>query len=271
MATAWSRRAWQKRLPEFHDFFVALPDRLDRPAVARYGRLAADGEAECLRAFLAAMVWGHGPVGYGAFRTERILRENPQAPRVLREAAQRVAGEGGAEAFAWFSANRLRHLGVSFATKYLFFSPSPQSSPALVLDSLVCGWLRQYAGCRIRLAWRVHDYTWYLQLVTGWSADLGIAPEDVEYLMFVDAAEQQAARRWVSDDRVRLAKSPVVAEAAAVLEALDEAADAFAALPGNSDSADKEFDQGIRRLRLIVLARSGQPGVGQVVAAGDDG
>lgn len=46
-------------------------------------------------------------------------------------------------------------------------------------------------------------------------------------------------------------------EEVAVLEALDDAADAFAALPQSAFAADDDdFDLGVRQLRRIVLARS---------------
>jgi hypothetical protein len=80
------------------------------------------------------MVWGHGPVGYGAYRAARVLRENPEAPATLRTVAQLVRRDGGAQAFAWLKKHRLRFLGVAFATKYLYFCSGPEAPPALILD-----------------------------------------------------------------------------------------------------------------------------------------
>lgn len=91
------------------------------------------------------MVWGYGRVGYGAFRTARVLAKNATATRTLREAAGRARRDGGPEAFSWLAKNRLTWLGVAFATKYLYFcnGPSP-SAPALVLDRPVQRWLYEH-------------------------------------------------------------------------------------------------------------------------------
>ena len=49
-------------------------------------------ESDAVRVFVAAMVWGYGRVGYGPFRTARVLAENSSAPEVLLEAAVRERG-----------------------------------------------------------------------------------------------------------------------------------------------------------------------------------
>src|SRR5438046_344179 len=78
----WSRLTWQSTLPEHSDFLAGLPDCLDRAVVAVHGARAAAGGGEAVRAFVTAMVWGYGRIGYGAFRTARVLRENEHAAAV---------------------------------------------------------------------------------------------------------------------------------------------------------------------------------------------
>ncbi|MCW3817873.1 hypothetical protein ONA91_25825 [Micromonospora sp. DR5-3] len=242
----WNRSTWQATLPEHRALLAQLPDRLDREYVAERGGRAADGEDAAVQAFVTAMVWGYGPVGYGAFRTARVLRENHDAPRILREVASKTRRDGGAEAFEWLKQHRLRYLGVSFATKYLFFSSGAEASPALVLDQRVQRWLWQHADCHFSLNWNVEDYRRYLCLVTKWARELELRPDEVEYLMFADDGSQQTTPEEVSEE----------SDEFAVLDALDEAAAAFAALPGDIDPNDVEdFERGVRQLRRIVLAR----------------
>jgi hypothetical protein len=105
-----------------------------------------------VRGFVAAMVWGYGPVGYGAFRTARVLRENDRVADRLMEVAARARDDGGPAAFELLAKNRLHWLGVAFATKYLFFcAAAGPATPALVLDQLVRDWLAENAGWSLRL------------------------------------------------------------------------------------------------------------------------
>jgi hypothetical protein len=242
----WNRSTWLASLREHQDLLAELPDRLDRDHVTERGRRADEGEDEAVQAFVTAMVWGYGRVGYGAFRTARVLRENDDAPRVLREVALKTRRDGGAEAFEWLKQHRLRYLGVSFATKYLFFCSDAEAAPALVLDQRVQRWLRQHADCHVSLDWKVEDYRRYLCLVTTWARELDLRPDEVEYLMFADDGSQQVTAQEVSEE----------SDEFAVLDALDEAAAAFAALPGDVHPDDvDDFERGVRQLRRIVLAR----------------
>ncbi|GAA2698791.1 hypothetical protein Apa02nite_050080 [Actinoplanes palleronii] len=252
------RPTWQANLPEHHDLLAPLPDVVDRAIVAKRAAGAADSEALAVQAFVTAMVWGYGPVGYGAFRTARVLRENPQAAQTLREAAQVVRSEGGAAAFAWLAQHRLRYLGVAFATKYLYFCNTPGSAPALILDRLVQRWLRQHAGCQVRLDWQVGDYTRYLHLVGAWADELGTTPDIVEYLMFSDTLSQEPGRSpWAAPDTETAVLPGSDGDATtAVLEAIEDAASAFAALADVSPADVDDFERGIRQLRRILLARN---------------
>ncbi|MEU8166945.1 hypothetical protein [Micromonospora sp. NPDC049004] len=242
----WNRSTWLASLMEHQNLLGELPDRLDRDHVAERGRRAGDGEDKAVQAFVTAMVWGYGRVGYGAFRTARVLRENDEAPRILREVALKTRRDGGAEAFEWLKRHRLRYLGVSFATKYLFFCSDAEAAPALVLDRRVQRWLWQHADCDVSLDWNVEDYRRYLCLVSTWARELKLRPDEVEYLMFADDGSQQVTAQEVSEE----------SDEFAVLDALDEAAATFAALPRDIHPNDvDDFELGVRQLRRIVLAR----------------
>jgi hypothetical protein len=256
-AMRWSRNTWQTTLPEHHDLLASLPDELDRATVTEIGARAADSEVHAVDAFVAAMAWGYGPIGYGAFCAARVLRENRQSPATLRQAAQVVRHDGGAAAFGWLKRNRLHWLGVAFATKYLYFCSGPGAPPALILDRVVQRWLRRHADCHIRLNWHVGDYGRYLETAAVWAKELGITPDEVEYLVFSDSlSEEPGSSPWAPQPIVGAVAEFDQEEASAVLDALDDAGNAFAALPGTSPADVDDFERGLRQLRRIVLARN---------------
>lgn len=223
-SVTWSMPLWQRWLPEHSGELSALPNPIGRAAVLDVCRTAASSREEAVRGFIAAMVWGHGSVGYGAFRTARVLRENDGAADRLLEVATRARDDGGPAAFEWLAKNRLHWLGVAFATKYLFFCAAAGSAkPALVLDRLVRDWLVRNAGWSLSLDWQVADYREYVDTVCAWADELGIEAGD--------------------------------ADGHEVLNALDEAGDAFAEFAGTTASEDVEdFEHGLRHLRRIVIA-----------------
>ena len=135
----WNRSTWKATMPVHHHLLSELPDRLDREYVTERARRAEKSDIEAVQVFVTAMVWGYGRAGYGAFRTARVLRENQDAPRILRNAARKARREGGAEVFAWLKDNRLRYLGVSFATKYLFFCSGPKTGSTKLVGVLAVG------------------------------------------------------------------------------------------------------------------------------------
>ena len=129
--------------------------------------------------------------------------------------------------------------------------------PALVLDRLVRGWLARNADWSLRLDWRVTDYHDYVETVAAWASDLGCDPSEIEYLMFAGAASSDSTSQWSEPAFAAAPEAPSLSrEEAAVLEALDDAADAFAALPLSATTADgDDFERAVRQLRRIVLTR----------------
>lgn len=261
---SWSLPRWQAAFPEHAGCLASLPNPIGRDDVIEACRSADQGPVQAICGFLAAMVWGYGRVGYGPYRTAVVLGENDEAGGRLAELAVRVRRDGGPEAFEWLAANRLRRLGVAFATKYLFFcGASAAGSPAPILDRLVRGWLARHADCHLRLDWSVADYRRYVGTLEAWAGELELAEADVEMLIFTLAVASNRTSQWAQpagEWSITLASdvSPqtAVPDQVAVLEALDEAEEAFAALPASSDPEDADdFARGLRQLRRIVLAR----------------
>jgi hypothetical protein len=243
----WSKDTWRKEFPQHADLINRLPERVDRATALSFARDVYSPEA-AVEAFIVAMIWGHGHTGYGPWRTARVLEGTAGAPKILFEASQRARAEGGPEAFAWLAENRLRRLGVAFATKYLFFCSYDSTYPAPILDRVVLRWLRTNVGWRIGLDWRVQEYSEYARTIRAWAGDLGIGVGDVEYLMFTDTEESRLDQRETADDTTTRQD---------VLSALEAAVESFTMLPDDDDLGDTEdFERGIRALRRIVLART---------------
>jgi hypothetical protein len=112
----------------------------------------------------------------------------------------------------------------------------------------------------------------HLNLATEWAAELGIAPPEVEYLMFADAAAEEPGSQWAATRLTTTTTNrPTDEGISALLDALDEAATAFTALPGDANAAELDhFDRTLRHLRRIVLTRGTLlPGVGPPVRPGE--
>jgi len=163
--------------------------------------------------FLTVMAWGFGDsVGYGRYRTARIAESRPDsAARLL--AVARVLGSQGAvagyRALGSPDVGRLKGLGPSFGTKFLYFTqPRPTKTTALILDDLVAKWLAREVGFEADpVPWSVANYTRYLDQMHLWAAALGIEPDELELCVF----RAEAARRgsqWADVAPPMLTASP---------------------------------------------------------------
>jgi hypothetical protein len=238
-ASRWSRSSWLKRFPSHHSFLNALPERIDRAEATQHAARAATPEGAEL-AFLVAMIWGYGPVGYGAWRTARVLAENPHAVDRLAEVALVAQDHGGLAAFHDLADRPLRYLGVAFGTKYLRFVTAAQSSnhtSAPILDAVVRRWLATHAGLRLNIdGWRPAVYGQYVALLTSWSTKLGLTVDTVEELIFRSATSQEGSapggEQWASSEESATPQSPAQMAQATLLklERLFDTADTQPAL-----------------------------------------
>lgn len=201
-AIAWPRAGWTASFPENDALWVRLAERLGRDHVRAIAASAATGEAAAFEAFMASMAWGYGNVGYGPWRTRRILNANRDAGARLRRAAEIQATSGAVEAYRYLAnEGRLKYLGPAFATKYLHFVPQAASGPpALILDAIVSRAIRSMTDERLRpTVWRTATYARYLDVVVGWSTVLGVEPATVEMLLFVGQSPGQWTEPWLRD------------------------------------------------------------------------
>lgn len=245
---AWKPSAWVRRFdraPEgllSQDYRALVADlapstdttssgkspRIDRRSVLALCAPATLGtssghtdEAAVVKAFLASMIWGYGLVGYGPYRTERVLTRDStardeEAIAQLVEIANIAQSTGGVAAFDHVATRRregtnyLKYLGPAFGTKLLYFltkASNVQTTP--VLDSVVHGWLQQHApevGSFSLSWWDTSSYKRYVDLLHSWKTGLSslvgypIDADDLEFLMFSDARGQ--AQRFAESENV---------------------------------------------------------------------
>ena len=91
--------------------------------------------------------------------------------------------------------HKLKWLGMSFATKFLFFMDPHRR--ALVLDDFVAGWLNEHAGLRVRLyPLAARHYAAYLEAMYEWADRLELRPDALEEVLFAEAANERPRSDW---------------------------------------------------------------------------
>jgi hypothetical protein len=196
--TSYNRVAWIERLPEFEAVIAQLPDDLDRGAVqAEVDRLAHSADWP-LSSFVVTQIWGYGTRGYGPSRVRRVFDEaGARARPALAEAVARLRAGTPEDGLAVFESekHKLKWLGTSFATKFLFFM-DPQRR-ALVLDDFVAGWLNENAALRLTVQpLSSRHYATYLTAMHDWAGRLELPAATIEEVLFADAAKDRPRSDW---------------------------------------------------------------------------
>lgn len=185
--------------PDFVYITTTYPDTLSRGNIAAIARYIHQHRERTWirRLFLATMMWGYGTVGYGPYRTARMLTPS-HATDVLSHAFTAIASGNLIDAYQQF---RLPMCGSAFFTKYFYFiglgahiTPQP-----LVLDSVVINRLEtllqldvtQYArvtrntqGVISAVGYDATGYLKYVQLLNMWAHVLECRADSIELFLF---------------------------------------------------------------------------------------
>jgi Putative 8-oxoguanine DNA glycosylase OGG-like protein len=150
------------------------------------------------RLFVAVMLWGFGRTGYGAHRTATMLAAPNLKPTLCAVSRCLAFGMYGA-AYDVFRAAKIRWLGPSFATKYLYFCSIRTAYPirALIFDSRVASALRhsdfpedfwryltRSGGPSSSVYWTSSGYLQYLILMHSWASALHCSADQIEIFLF---------------------------------------------------------------------------------------
>lgn len=188
-AFPWRPDRWRAWLGSLDD----LPDGTVREGVmsrAEPTRLALDaaaGRAPIRAFFMSAMIWGFGDLGYGPWRTARMLA-TPNAEDKIGRVLQLARDEGSLAAYEAISGPcRLDRMGPVFATKLVYFSGRRSGAGGphpLVLDRMIGTLLAEHG---VVLRWGRfdrEDYGRYLHLMNLVADRVHATPDDVECALF---------------------------------------------------------------------------------------
>lgn len=216
----WKRESWARRFPDFSGLFGRLDGvALNRQTAIKHAPVV-DSEPTAVEAFLIAMMWGYGNVGFGPYRTRRVLTrdeteeltpEGGPVAKDLLEVARKARGEGGLSAFSDVAQKRnedagyLKWLGPAFGSKYIYIVTAKHSPEILtpVMDSVVRDWFkRNVPGRRLKLDnWDTESYEYYVESLKTWATEIrersgrDVRIDEVEYLIFTGDAEDDGESR----------------------------------------------------------------------------
>lgn len=137
--------------------------------------------------FLAAMIWGFGPVGYGPTRVSRIAIEagDQLTPSIRGIAdAARIGPEPAWKAFT--STHKLKWLGPAFATKVAYFESLAvdQDAQGPLIADLNTSWAMWDLVRLPRSVSRRDSYLTYVEVANDWAKQTGCRADDVEWALF---------------------------------------------------------------------------------------
>ncbi len=184
---------WQGSLGGWWPIDVPHTDRISRDDLFRFADEWRLGARPASDLFALTMAWGYGNVGYGRYRTQRMLRTADATEKLERALEALRAPElapvpelrSAYQALARGGASRLHGLGPAFFTKLLYFAGFRRGTVGvqpLIVDARVARALRVAGGPALR--------TW------GWSSE--------EWLTYLAWASEKAAERNVSADAIEL-------------------------------------------------------------------
>jgi hypothetical protein len=150
---------------------------VDRRTVLWIGERATE-PLGAVRTLVGAGVWGTGTGARGRYRRGLALIQGVKViGNPLATAAQKLRADGPPAAYAYLhgdGGNRIKHLGASFDTKFLYFSgygryDGAQQQP-LILDENVAIALNRLCGFAWRSSgWSTSQYAAYLSLAHDWT------------------------------------------------------------------------------------------------------
>ena len=181
---------------DFKEILVEHPESISRKDIAEFVKNAIAGQGSNRKVFIATMIWGYGTVGYGAWRTSKMLAAE-RSQEMIEKSFNLVLDGKYIEAYEIFSLPRCGH---TFLTKYLYFvglgvnaKPMP-----LILDSVVANSLellgldssryaivaRNKVGQITAVSKWSTGYFRYVEMVNNWASELDCRPDAIEKWMF---------------------------------------------------------------------------------------
>jgi len=188
-AGTWAK--WFERDNDLAGIIERHPLELSRRDVGRLATEALAGTGTWRGVFMAAMMWGYGPAGYGPWRVGKMLCK-PEAIPIVTEAAHLIAeGQFGAA----YDVFQLPWCKTAFATKFFYFvglSAGGSWPLPVILDSVVASSLErlgidvsQFATSWIpQVRANAKGYIRYVDTIDAWATTLGCRADQIEMWLF---------------------------------------------------------------------------------------
>jgi len=187
-------RKWFADDRDFNELIEKYPQQISRSDIAN---LASSTSSEVPRtAFLAAMLWGYGTVGYGAYRTSIMFRAK-DFQNMIEKSFRSVSDGKYMDAYGMFI---LPMCGSAFFTKYFYFvGLGNKTTPLpLILDSVVANSLAQLgvdisqlakvtknsAGKIVSVGRYADGYFQYVEMINSWASEIDCRPDSIEKWLF---------------------------------------------------------------------------------------
>jgi hypothetical protein len=140
--------------------------------------------------FAGAMIWGFGPVGYGAYRTARIVSSHSRDELGRRLVPLAVAASRGPEE-AWDAITDketgIRGLGPAFGTKITYFlarGADQPSAPLPLIADINTSWAIWDLCAIPRSAFGRSNYLRYVETAHHWAQELQCPVDEIERALF---------------------------------------------------------------------------------------
>jgi hypothetical protein len=192
---------WRRRFSPDADLeavFRKYPRSISRKQVAELACEAQTLDSPALRRLMfGVMLWGFGTIGYGAYRTSKML----EAPTVIDQLADTLCYLTRGRIQDAYERLHLPRCGAAFLTKLFYFigrgcdvTPLP-----LILDSVVANALESKLGCEISDYARVDrdgegkiiylhrwapGYVRYIEQMNAWAQVLSCRADSIELFLF---------------------------------------------------------------------------------------
>ena len=196
----WDLDSWIAELPEHTKFLKQLHTR-------HFGRLNREivkaclseykSEEELVEGFITVMIWGYTADKRGPSRTKRILSQKVTRESLVTAATYLASGDIPA-AFDQLVKFGPKHLGPSFATKFLYFlGNSDLAVQPLIFDSVISEALMKWVSFKIPTqTLSSKKYMDYLTFMNESASKLRIDAEDLEFFLFSEYLSLGVNRFW---------------------------------------------------------------------------
>lgn len=215
-------KGWSRRFAE-----LDIPIEISRRQIfelASVENKKVSDERNWKKIFVWTMAWGYGP-GYGAWRTERILKKL-EPHEWLSELARKLEPSGRSsvgDAYKWLHEDwksKKKGLGPAFATKLLYVL-SEKNNRAPIIDAVVSNWLKRQGVSVSSTSYDETEYRDYIDFVDNCLDRIrqlveqkSISYKDefgdrgfIEYLIFQDELFRRGKTKRVEDWRKNCGRS----------------------------------------------------------------